>query len=181
MATQLEAAEHLDLSQPAISNLISAGVIISSGRGGINLDDARISFIRHLREAAAGRTGDETLTGERIRLTSAQAQKVEMQNAIRSREVLEWENCVRIFCDQAARVRTHLMALPSSIAPAAHRAKTVAETYAVIEAGITESLESLTSEPVAVQAALTNSTPQPIEDDDDEIETKDEHPGETPR
>ncbi len=178
MATQQQAAEYLDLNQSTISALIASGILSTAGRSGIDLDQARVEYIRHLRDVAAGRSGDESLTGERIRLTKAQAHKVEMQNAIRAREVLEWENCVKLFCDQAARVRTHLMALPSSIAPAAHRAKTVAETCAVIEAGITESLEALTSEPSDVQAALTNSAPQPNEDNDDEIENTEEQPAE---
>jgi len=78
---QKDIAEHLDLSQPAVSGLMD--------RLGIDwktstIDEIRVAYIRHLREQAAGRaaSGDLDLATERARLAKEQADKVAMQNAV---------------------------------------------------------------------------------------------------
>lgn len=78
---QKEIAEHIDLSQPAVSGLMD--------RLGIDwktstIDEIRVAYIRHLREQAAGRaaSGDLDLATERARLAKEQADKVAMQNAV---------------------------------------------------------------------------------------------------
>lgn len=175
MATQAQIAEHLGLSQPAIAQLVALGILQRAGRAGMDIDACRLAYIGHLRDIAAGRTGDATLTSERIRLTSAQAAKVEMANAQRRGEILEIGPMVQLFCDQAAMVRTRLLAIPSSAAPDIHRCKTVSETQQALADAIHEALEALCADAEAAEAAITNAAPQPPgdhEDDDaDDTET----------
>lgn len=84
MATETEVAAHLDLSDRTVRELKSKGVFTSSGRGGYDLDDCRVAYIRSLRERAAGRageTGELDLAHERARLAKEQADRVAMDNA----------------------------------------------------------------------------------------------------
>jgi len=72
------------ISQPAVSDLISRGMLVNGGSAGEWL----IAYCAHIREVAAGRAtnGDLDLATERARLASEQADKVAMQNAIMRRE-----------------------------------------------------------------------------------------------
>ena len=55
MAIQKEVAEHLDLTDRQVRNLISEGVLPSSkGKGGLSLDECRTAYIRYLRGVKTG-------------------------------------------------------------------------------------------------------------------------------
>lgn len=55
MATQLEVAEHLDISDRQVRSLLQSGVLPGSkGRGGYDLDACRMAYISYLRGQAAG-------------------------------------------------------------------------------------------------------------------------------
>ena len=67
MATQKEIANHLDMSDRNLREVLAKLKIKSSKE---SLDNIRITYIRHLREQAAGRGGDN-----QVKLTSARAQQ----------------------------------------------------------------------------------------------------------
>jgi len=78
--TRVEIAQHLDISTATLSRLIDAGVITTRHRSGIDLDVARIEYLRHLRWQASSR--DYTnLNAERTRLTRAQADRADRAEA----------------------------------------------------------------------------------------------------
>lgn len=55
MATQKDAAEHLDMTHRRIQMLFANGTLPSSkGRGGVNIDACRVAYIRYLRGIASG-------------------------------------------------------------------------------------------------------------------------------
>lgn len=65
MATQQQFAEHLDMSQQQISNIMARlGINWKTA----NMDHVRIAYIRHLRVVAAGHesSGGDSLVAERI-------------------------------------------------------------------------------------------------------------------
>lgn len=175
MATQQELAEHLDLSQPSIAVLVKAGVFEAAARGGLNIDACRIAYIRHLRDSAAGRSGDDNLTTQRTRVARETADKLEIANAQRRTEILEIGPIVQLFSAQAAMVRTQLLSVPSSISPAVHRCKTVGAVCSTIEAGITAALEALCADPATVSDAITKNAPKPTGAEHDEIDDDDDH------
>lgn len=76
IVTQKQFGEIVGISQPMVSDLVMRGVLAD----GAPLRDWLLSYCGNLREVAAGRTGD--LSEERARLARAQAEKVEMQNAV---------------------------------------------------------------------------------------------------
>ena len=58
MATQREVAEHLDMTERQVRELVNEGVLPPpSGRGGLDLDRCRERYFLYLRGLAAGRTG----------------------------------------------------------------------------------------------------------------------------
>lgn len=68
------------ISQPAVSDLLSRGVLTDGAAAGLWLRE----YCGHLREIAAGRfaAGDIDLATERAMLARVQREKIEMQNAI---------------------------------------------------------------------------------------------------
>jgi len=94
MASQKDLAEHLDLSDRTVRDLITRGIFPKNPRGSVDLDDCRVAYIRHLRERAAGRGSDAAeaegldLTAERARLAKLQADNVEMKNAILRKDLV---------------------------------------------------------------------------------------------
>lgn len=109
MATQVEIAEHLDLVDRQVRNLLKDGVLPpTKGRGGYCKDSCRLAYIRHLRgrnngqvdkpETRANFPDDQELIDrefEQARKTRAEADAQEMKNAVTRRELapvelLEW-------------------------------------------------------------------------------------------
>lgn len=111
---QKEIAEHLDLSQPAVSGLMD--------RLGIDwktstMDEIRVAYIRHLREQAAGRaaSGDLDLATERARLAKEQADKVAMQNAVTRGDLAPVVMIEEVLTKTAARVAGIFDAIPGLV------------------------------------------------------------------
>ena len=83
--TQQAFADLVGISQPAVSDLQTRGVILGGQTGAVWLH----SYCEHLREVAAGRTssGDLDLVQERARLAKEQADKAAMVNAQMRKEL----------------------------------------------------------------------------------------------
>jgi phage terminase Nu1 subunit (DNA packaging protein) len=84
VASRRELADHLDLELTSIGNLLARGLISLD----MTLDEARVAYIRDLREKAAGRRAHATeggevldLAAERARLARAQSEGAELKNA----------------------------------------------------------------------------------------------------
>ena len=109
MATQVEVAKHLDLTDRQVRNLLTDGVLPGSkGRGGFDIEACRMAYIRYLRGLGNSQvkpeTGDEfdgpegldpyaehKLIAERLRLTSAQAEGQELKNEVAHRKLVPVE------------------------------------------------------------------------------------------
>ena len=59
MTAKAKVAAHLDLSTSRLKGLILEKVIDDSKPGEMDMDAARINYIRHLRAGASGRGGDK--------------------------------------------------------------------------------------------------------------------------
>ena len=103
MATQVEIAKHLDLSDRQVRNLLSEGVLPGSkGRGGFDMDACREAYIRYLRglgssqvkpEPGAGEEGidpliEYKLLEERRGLTAAQRIAQEKKNLVLDKQLV---------------------------------------------------------------------------------------------
>lgn len=91
MATQTEAAEHLDVVPRTFRRLQKEGVLPpSKGRGSYDLDACRTAYIRHLRGVASGQHNASPealdLMQERARKERAQADKTEFDLSVSKKE-----------------------------------------------------------------------------------------------
>lgn len=127
MATQLEVASHLDLSDRQVRNLLGDGILpASKGNGGLNMDACREAYIRYLRGLANGKVKSETpvfpaaddpelereLLRERLRLTAAQAEAVEMKNLVSQRQLAPVDFMTFALARLAARIASILDTAP---------------------------------------------------------------------
>lgn len=112
--SQKDIAEHLDMSQQAVSQLMD--------QLGINwkksdLSAIRIAYIRRLREQAAGRaaTGDLDLATERAGLAKAQRERIEMQNAVTRKELAPVGLITEVLAKTAAKIAGLFDAIPGLV------------------------------------------------------------------
>jgi phage terminase Nu1 subunit (DNA packaging protein) len=85
----------------------------------MDVDACRVAYLRHLREAAAGRRGSDgtDLAAERARLARAQAEAQEMKNAQARGELICAGEAEATMVGVMSAVRARLLALPTSCAP----------------------------------------------------------------
>lgn len=89
MATIAEAALHCDLSERRFRELLDEGVIARATRGSYDLDEVRVQYIRHIREAASGRAGEtNALASEKARHAKEQADNL----AISLDDIIVWDD-----------------------------------------------------------------------------------------
>jgi len=82
---QAQFGELIGVSQQAVSDLMTRGVLSAGAAGGVWLRE----YCSHIREMAAGRVaaGDLDLATERAGLARAQRKKIEMQNQVTRKEL----------------------------------------------------------------------------------------------
>ena len=111
---QNDIAEHLDLSQPAVSALMDR---LEIDWKAADLSDIRVAYIRNLREQAAGRAtlGNLDLATERAGLAKAQRERIEMQNAVTRNELAPVILIEEVLTKAAAKVAGIFDAIPGMV------------------------------------------------------------------
>lgn len=111
--TQEAFGDLVGISQQAASELLMRGVLAQDASVGEWLK----SYTSHLREMAAGRaaTGDLDLAGERARLAKAQADRVEMQNAVTRGELAPVALLEEVLVATASKVAGVFDAIPGMV------------------------------------------------------------------
>jgi len=143
-AATAEIADLLGVSLRTIGELTQKGILPKAARGRYPVRDAVRAYAAHLREQAAGRTGSTTLTAERIRVATAQAEKLELANAVARGEMVpsrqihtEWAGILR-------DVRACLLAVSSRCGASLPHLTT--HDVATIDTEIRVALEALADE-----------------------------------
>ena len=137
MATRKEIADHLDMSTKTLARLIAEGIIDARQKGGIDMDQARVAYIRRLRRDATGRPIAGDYSEERTRLTKAQADKAEAEVESIRGVTVEARTIVHYWGELIANARARLLALPSAITP---RLQAAEDEHAMVEL-LTEEVE----------------------------------------
>jgi phage terminase Nu1 subunit (DNA packaging protein) len=120
MASQIEVAAHLDLSDRQIRNLLADGVLpASKGRGGMDVDACRMAYIAYLRGLGSGQVKLEAgppevdgfdplleykLMEERRGLTAAQRIAAEKKNEVAEKNLVPVEFCTFALARVAAQI-----------------------------------------------------------------------------
>lgn len=144
--TLAELSTWLGVSVKAISELQATDRLPRWARGEIPLKDAVVAYCKLLREAAAGRSGtggEAGLADERARLAGHQADRAEMENMARRRELLPAAEVTEAVTQAFARVRARLLAIPSKAAPQVQALQTPAEVQERLTELVHEALEEL--------------------------------------
>ncbi|MVW75384.1 terminase small subunit [Pseudomonas xionganensis] len=130
MATQVEVAQHIDLSDRQVRTLVADGVLpASKGAGGLDLDACRLAYIRYLRGLSSGQVRPEVpiefgavdpqlearLTQERLRLTAAQAEGQELKNEVTKRQSVPVTFATFVLSRLAAEIGSILDTLPLTL------------------------------------------------------------------
>ncbi len=106
------------ISAPMLTQLCKRKVAIRLGRNSYDLEQSTRNYIRHLRETASGRGGEEqvlALTAERARLACAQADAQELKNAELRSELVKATDVERGWSDILRQVRARILAVPSRL------------------------------------------------------------------
>lgn len=123
MATQAQVADHLDMTRQKVGELVRRGIFASKGPGGLDVDECRVAYIRHLRARKAGWQGEDEngevldLTAERARKAKEEADRLEMQNAQMRGELVARGDVEAGVIGAFSRVRAKLIGLPAKVAP----------------------------------------------------------------
>ena len=139
MAGRATVAAHLDISTSSLRALIETKVVDDAKPGELDIDAARINYIRHLRAQASGRGGDSLSRG-RARLASEQADRAARENKLASAEVIERQDVLTVMTAAFSAIRSRLLGIPTRAAPLVVgmpvnevRAKLVEEVEAALE------------------------------------------------
>ena len=118
MATNKEVAEHLDCSPEWVSRLKSQNILPSAPGKSMSLDQCRVAYINYLRTKArmTSNTDDGTITEHKTRLTSAQADKAEMEVQVLSSSLIKAEDVRTSWTEFVSNVRAKLLNLPAKMA-----------------------------------------------------------------
>lgn len=126
MATQQEVAEHLDITDRQVRNLLQSGVLPGAkGRGAYNLDDCRLAYIRYMRGRLAGQVEtkeaeadtidpllDHKREQEEYLLTRERRIGQQQKNEIAARKVVPSEFAIFSLSKLAAEIAAILDTLP---------------------------------------------------------------------
>lgn len=141
--TQSQLSKDLEVSTTTVKDLTAKNVLTRTTNG-YDLRQARLDYISHLREMAAGRySGELNLQEERARLAKEQADAKEMENMIERGELVYIDHIVKRFEKQLIKCKTKLLAAPTKIAAEVHAAADVKEAKAIMEEAIEEALSEL--------------------------------------
>lgn len=151
MATIKDLANHLDLTSARIHSLFNENVLLKSGkRGGIDLEENRIRYIRYLRSLSKGKhKGSGDLTEQRSRLTKAQADKIELELQEIEGDLISADTIKNIWSEYVSNVRSKLLALPSKLGHLTQAAESYGDSELIIKEAIYECLEELSEDATA--------------------------------
>ena len=145
MATNIEVAEHLDCSPEWVSRLKSQNILPSAPGKSMNIDQCRIAYINYLRTKArmTSNTDDGTITEHKTRLTSAQADKAEMEVQVLSSSLIRADEVRSTWTEVVSNVRAKLLNLPAKLAHQVVGLEHYAEAEELLTNEIYETLNEL--------------------------------------
>lgn len=155
MATQVEVAAHLDMGTRHLRKLQRAGVLPRARAGELDLDECRRRYLAHLAEQAdAAAEGGFDLVRERARLAAVQADRVAMENAERSHQLIRLEDFRAGARSVAAAIRERIERIGEDVADVLAPARSPRECKRILDAAAREALEDLASLDVTAGAEL---------------------------
>ena len=137
-------AKLLDLTERRIQQLVAEGVIPKASRGNYELVPSIQGYIKYLKERSVGKDSPTNEThNERQRLLKIQANKLEFEMAIMSKDFLPKELVKNSFFNIVARCRSVLLTMPSKLAQEVIGLREPLEAEKIIKEVVYEALDEL--------------------------------------
>ena len=103
----------LDMDERVVRRLAAEGIIVRAGRNQYLLAPSVRNYVRHLREVAAGRQGNElNAVDENARLKIAQRRNYDLKNAILERNSVPYEAIAPAWARVVRAIRSAMLAVP---------------------------------------------------------------------
>lgn len=155
---------HVGITQQAVSDMVQRGILTEGG----SLEEWRLAYCNHLRNMAAGRAmgaSEEAMAAEKLRLTTAQADKTEQEAEAERlkvevlRKTLIPESVIKDwFGNLVANARAKLLSIPSKAASLVIAASDRQEAEAILKGLVYEALDELAKgEPEDEAASVPDS------------------------
>lgn len=110
-------ADLVGMNATTVSDLANKGTFIKAGRGRYDLRASIQSYVETLRRGQLGRpSANAELTAQKERLATAQANKIEMQNAQASGELIPVQDVKAEWLEIASDIRSRVLAVSSRVA-----------------------------------------------------------------
>lgn len=159
--TAKEVAEHLDLSQARVNQLLAEGVL-SKGRGSsaYDLDHCRVQYIRYLRSRQIGQQNQSaSLNDVKIKLVQAQAEKAELEAKELQGKLIPTQEVEEYWTDFVSNCKAKILALPNKLAHRIEGAETNSEIEDLLTIEVHEALQELADDgiPVTYQKRIKES------------------------
>lgn len=142
MPTQAEFAQHMGVSQQAISKLAQRGVFPKGG----TLDEWRQAYVRHLIDLASGHVSEDgalDITEERALLARAQRVKLEIETEKLKGTLVPVDQVELTWTSMLAAARAKLIVIPQRAAAQVVAAGSRAEAEEILRTLIWEALSEL--------------------------------------
>ena len=137
-------AKLFDLTERRIQQLAKDGIIPKAARGKYPLIGTIKAYVKYLQERALGGQAPEgDLQTEKIRLTKASADKVELEVAILDGSVIPAEIVEAVQSRMIAATRARLLSVPSKVSPQIMYLSELAAVESKVRESIYEALTEL--------------------------------------
>ena len=161
--TRQSLAGLLDLDVSSITELARSGIVVGSGvHGRYLLAPSVRNYVRHLREVAAGRQGNElNAVDENARLKMAQRRNYDLKNSILEGSTIPYEAIAPAWARVGRAIRSAMLAVPGK---ARFRLQHLTPRDAEVIGEIRDQLKAaaLTDQPPAINGM---PTPPPLAND----------------
>ena len=148
MASQIEAAAHFGISVKRFRELVGRGAIPVYPPGEIDLDEARLHYLKWTREQLSNRGS------EKERLDAARADQVEYDLAIKRADHVPTELMVSVLGQIIADIRGRLLGLSVKLAPQVIGHDRIPSIEAIIQDEIHAALGELSRETIDLGMSL---------------------------
>lgn len=154
MPTQQEIADHLGLSQPAISSALGKLGLLKREYEAMPLDEVRRLLLRHYSETAAGRGGDDqfNLTAERARESRLKGDLLQLQIQEKSGVLIPADAVEQQWAALVVACKSELLLIPDKLAAMLKALHGIDIDPALIEQPINDALTRLANQALETEA-----------------------------
>jgi len=161
MATATEAGNHIFISPSRFRDLIGVGTITRMAAGRYSLDKVREEYCKNAQKVMQGRAADSgaTLSAQRARLATAQAEGAELRNAVSRGDFIALKLVETSLAALFSTIRENVLTLPGKAADALtpHTPQDRLAIYGILRSECRDLLTGLSSPEVVSQARATEA------------------------